>query len=336
LTSAAGASSNVLTASSSGSAVSSASTGPTTPSSTTSSTKSEKVNLKGVVVAAAQSLYVADARGNMFEVHATSNPPPVGTELRLATTKLANGTLTETRQIKVKKPLSTTVTVVGVVSFVDSKDARYALSARGVSLLIAVGSAPPPTSTICPAAPTTTSTAPPIASPTPRAAPTAWLASIFAAATTPAPPSSPSALPAIGRRLRVELSLPSRTAFGDAASLRELRRTDLGAVKPPLELAGLISAIDNSKRLITISADGPGITTCKIDLAAPASIDLKKLNTSPPEAVVAHATVDSTGSYTLTGAAPDNDATAAGSLSGAVGDFRRPRHSRISQRRGHR
>jgi hypothetical protein len=143
-------------------------------------------------------------------------------------------------------------------------------------------------------------------------------------------------MPNIGQRLKVKLSLPAPNAVGNAAVVGELSRKVLGFAKPPFELAGLVSAVDDTKRTVTLSADGAGITTCKINLTAPASIDLKALKSSPPEAIVAHATVGSDGTYSLTGAAPDSDATAAGSLAHAVGDFKKAKHARRHAARGRR
>jgi hypothetical protein len=54
-------------------------------------------------------------------------------------------------------------------------------------------------------------------------------------------------------------------------------------------------------------------------MLAPASIDLSKLAAQEP--IVAHATLSTNGSYTLTGAADDQDATTGNDLKLAVGDF---------------
>ena len=255
---------------------------PTTPTTTTpTTTVPQKLNLTGVVVsldAAAQSFDVVDRKGALHEVHSTSTPKP-GTKLELATRQLANGTLLAGRQVTQSASAQTKVTARGVVSFVDATAKRYALSARGVSLIVA--------------------------------APT---------------------VPSVGDRLEVALSLPASGAVGAAATLSELHRKERGRARPPLELAGLISTVDESRRTVTISADGAGLSSDTITISVPALIALKKL--TPAETVVAHVTVGSGDSYTLTGAAPDLDATAADSLKDAVGDFQAKRSEHGTRRAG--
>jgi hypothetical protein len=120
--------------------------------------------------------------------------------------------------------------------------------------------------------------------------------------------------------VRVELSLPSAAASATGGSLRELRRTDRGAAKSPLELAGVISAIDLTARTVTLSADGAGISKATIVLTAATPVDLRKIATQEP--VVAHAVLSAAGAYTLTGATDDQGSTNADDLSYAVGDFK--------------
>jgi hypothetical protein len=107
--------------------------------------------------------------------------------------------------------------------------------------------------------------------------------------------------------------------------LRELHRTDRGVARPPYELAGLISVISVKRRTLTISADGPGLSSATIVMSVPRSIELKKF--SVPEAIVARATVGADGTYTLTGADADTDATAANAPSSEVGDFKPEKHA---------
>jgi hypothetical protein len=270
----------------------------TPPPSTT--TEPQRLNMKAVVLAldpAAKSFYVADKRARLYEVH-SQRTPKLGTAVRMATKKLANGTLSATRVITSKHVPPKKETVQGTVSFVDATNGRYTLSARGVSLFIAASGAP-------------TSTASP--SPGPAGTPTT---------TTPTPatgPLPPFTLPNLADRVRVQLRLPAPAAVGDAATLVELTRTALGTAPGPLELAGLISTVDTAKRTVTISADGPGLSSDTITIAVPDSIDLTKI--TPAEAVVARVSVGTGGTYTLTGIEPDTDATAADDATTALGDF---------------
>jgi hypothetical protein len=198
--------------------------------------------------------------------------------------------------VRTKAPLEKKVHVEGVVSFVDQAGGRYALSARGVSLLIAPAAGAP---------------------------------------TTPSTTSTPAAvLPAVGDRLRLELALPNPGASAAGSRLTELQRSDEGRWRSPLELAGVISAIDTTIRTVTISADGQGLSNAAIGMTVPANIDLSKL--SLKEAVVAHATVSANGTYALAGAAADSGVSAADNLDFAVGDFQRrhtaSRAARVSRR----
>jgi hypothetical protein len=300
----------------------------TTPTDTTTTTtpaaitpKPPKLTLTGVVAAvdgAAQGFALVDRRGRLFAIHAATTPK-VGKLVKVSQRTLANGTIEAVRVVETKTARATKLTLEGVVTFVDPTNKRYALSSHGASMLVAAS-------------------AQPTATPASVAPPASLLDSVISALTGKAPTakpadsaSGPGPVPALGHRVKVVLAIPPATAAAATPTtigLAELARTDRGAAKPPLELAGVISAIDTTARKLAITADGAGTTNGgTVILAVPASIDLKKLATGL--AVVAHATVAADGTYTLTGLASDSGATAADDAANAFGDFKRaPRASR--------
>ena len=303
----------------------------------TATTPPPKLNLRGVVVtldANSQGFVLVDPQHRLYEVHPDSATqvvatPKLGAAVRLATRKLANGTLASSRIVVAKKlraPKS--VVVEGVVSFVDRTHNRYALSTRGVSLLITAAPAPATTS------PDTV----------PRASLLgALLGALLGGGRThsgaPAPPGTP-ALPVLGHRLEVRLAVPApvapATAPGSppapAPPFQALKQTDRGLAPQPIELAGFTSAVEPASRTLTMSADGPGLSGASLVLHVPASIDIGKILAG--ESLVVHATVVSDGTYVMTGADADTGVTAADDATNALGDFRLPHHARERTSRG--
>jgi len=139
---------------------------------------------------------------------------------------------------------------------------------------------------------------------------------LVAAASTSVPP-----LPVAGRELKLQLALPApgATAAALAKGLLEQTRTDAGAAKPPLELTGVITSIDDVAHKVTISADGQNTSGDTIVLAVPTSIKLKGLIAQ--EAVVAHATIGADGGYSFYGADADTGVSAADDPTNQLGDF---------------
>jgi hypothetical protein len=137
----------------------------------------------------------------------------------------------------------------------------------------------------------------------------------------------PPPLPASGRQLKLQLALPapSASAATVALGLLEQTRTDSGAAKPPLELAGVVTAVDAVARKVTLSADSGNTSGDTIVLSVPAAINLKPLVAQ--EAVVAHATIGTDGSYTLTGADADTGVSAADDPTNQLGDFVPTKHA---------
>jgi hypothetical protein len=284
-------------------------TSTTSTNATSTTTAPAKLNASGVVIAsdfAAQSFDIVDPKHRLVEVHAASIPS-VGTRVKFARTVLANGTDSASRSVTVRGARPSTVTVNGDVSFVNTANASYVLSAPGVSLPIDTALTPAPTTlptTTTPAATTTT----PTATTTP------------AATTIPSPSATPAPLPSVGQRLEVILSLPAATATGAAAtSLKEVSHNVSGQPSGPLDLAGVITAIDRQKRIVTVSADGPGLGSDTVPLSVPPSISLHGLR--PPATVVAQVSF-TTGVYSLSWLAPDDSATAAADRTKFLGRFR--------------
>jgi hypothetical protein len=265
---------------------------------------------------ASQSFDTIDAKHRLVEVHAATLPA-VGARVKFARSSLANGTESASRTVTIKGTRPSTVIADGVVSFVNPANASYVLSARGVSL--AIDTAPTP-------APTT----PPPATPPATITPSATI-------TPPATVTPPATLPSVGQRLQVIVSLPPAGATGAAAALKEVSHTVLaqpstpaGQPSGPLDLAGVITAIDKQKRIATISADGPGLGSDTIPLSVPPSISLRGLRT--PATVVAQVSI-AAGLYTLSWLAPDDSATTAANRTRFLGALRASAHSSRARKR---
>lgn len=316
-----------------------ATTTSTTTSTSTTSTLA-KLNAAGTVVAndfASQSFDAVDSKHRLLEVHSAklaATLPAVGTCVRFADSPLANGTTSASRTVNVQRARPATVVADGIVSFVNTANASYVLSARGVSLPIDTAATPAPTAPAATPAPATTTTTTTTQSTTTTQVPPQTLGSILlgptnvalpptptATPTNPATPASPAGagLPSVGQRLEVTISLPLAGATGPAAStLREVSRIPKGQASGPLELAGVITSFDKTKQIAAISADGPGLGSDTIPLSVPPSIALNKLGL--PATVVAHVTF-AAGIYTLTGLARDDSATAAANRTKFLGDL---------------
>lgn len=103
--------------------------------------EAEDETLKGVVVhvnKAAGSYAVAEGGGTLVAVHAPTAPQP-GTEVEVPLQSLANGTFAEAGK-RVRVGAETRAVASGVVTFVNADPAApaYAVSKRGVSMLVRV------------------------------------------------------------------------------------------------------------------------------------------------------------------------------------------------------
>jgi hypothetical protein len=103
--------------------------------------EAEEETLKGVVVhvnKAAGSYAVAEGGGTLIAVHAPTAPQP-GTEVEVPLQPLANGTFAEAGK-RVRVGAETRAVASGIVTFVNADPAApaYAVSKRGVSMLVHV------------------------------------------------------------------------------------------------------------------------------------------------------------------------------------------------------
>jgi hypothetical protein len=195
------------------------------------------------------------------------------------------------------------VRVAGTVAWADPATGRYALGARGVTLLVAV---PPP------AAPP-----PPVAGSIAPAPAAAGQATPGASA-----PTAP-AMPALGARLRVRVA-PTPAHDGQPAALVERVRRDAlppadpAAPVPPLELAGVVQSVDAQTRALVLALDPDAQPPLTVALTAPPQIDLARL--LPAQRVAVTATAAPDGTLALSGVSPDGDALAADDATAFQGD----------------
>ncbi len=111
--------------------------------------------LTGVVVetdADGQGFALAARDGRLLAIHAAGCGVASGDDLHLRAHKLANGTWAADRVRRVGDAAET-ARVVGVVSWVDPAGGRYALAARGATLLVTIP-VPPTVDPVAPAVPT--------------------------------------------------------------------------------------------------------------------------------------------------------------------------------------
>jgi len=246
--------------------------------------------LPGVVLAAdADRFTLAGRDGALLAVHAPGCGVAAGDDLHLRAWQLANGTWATDRVRRLPTPPSR-LAAVGTVSWVDPAGGRYALGARGATLVVALPALPP--------------------SPPPDPA------------TTTVPPASPPpALPALGEQVRVAFELPSPDGASVAQLVERARTTPPSAADPsvppaPLELRGRVDAVDPQARTLALTlVAGDPTTTVTTTVSEP--IDLAGVFAGQDVAVTA--TRAETG-YALTGLSADGDASAADDPTAIWGD----------------
>jgi len=256
--------------------------------------------LAGTVAAVAadgESFVLAARDGRLLHVHASGCGVAAGDDLHLRARQLANGTWSADRVRRVAG--AETLRVAGTVVWADAASGRYALGARGVTLIVTVPT-PPPT----PSAPADPAAATPPPAPVP-----------------PAPPPPP-AVPAVGTQLRLRLQ-PLAAHDGQPATLVEQVRRDAppadpAAPVPPLELSGLVQSTDPQAHTLVLALDAGAQPPLTVTLSVPATLDLTKL--LPAERVAVTATAAADGTLALTGLSPDGDALAADDATTFQGD----------------
>jgi len=255
-------------------------------------------SLAGVVVASAadgEGFVLAERDGRLLHVHASGCGVTLGDDLHLRARPLANGTWAADRVRRVAVGVGE-ARVAGTVDWVDPATGRYALGARGVTLLVAV----PPPAAPAPVPPADGQTQPAV----------------------PPPPPAP-AVPALGARLLVRVA-PSSSGDGRQASLVERARrdappaTDPAAPAPPLELAGVVQSVDAQARTLVLAIDPDAQPPLTVALAVKPPIDLARL--LPAQRLAVTATVAPDGSLALSGLSSDGDALTADDATALQGD----------------
>ncbi len=241
--------------------------------------------LAGVVVAASadgEGFALAARDGRLLAVHAGGCGLSVGDSLHLRARPLANGTWSADRVRRVRTGV-TSARAAGTVDWVDPAGGRYALGARGATLLVSLPVAP----------------------------------------ADAAPAASPAAPPALGAQLRVRLTLTPAADGQPPTLVEQRRRdapppADPGAPVAPLELTGTLAAIDAQARTLVLGLDDAQPPSVAVTLSVPPAIALTSL--LPAQRVTVTATPSPDGSYALTGVSPDADASSADDATQQQGD----------------
>ncbi|HET6448749.1 MAG TPA: hypothetical protein VFG31_06525, partial [Conexibacter sp.] len=274
--------------------------------------------LAGVVVMGAadgEGFVLATRDGGLLHVHASGCGVMLGDDLHLRARSLANGTWSADRVRRVAT--ADVARVAGTVVWTDPATGRYALGARGTTVFVTV---PQPASP-APAAPGAGVT-PPAAN---QAAPAADGIPPAVGQTAPAaaPPATAPAVPALGARVLVRLTLEAAHDGQQARLVEQVRRdapppADPAASAPPLELTGSVQSVDVQQRTLVLALDPDAQPPLTVALSVPPQLDLARLLPAQRVAVTATATPD--GTLALSGVSPDGDALAADDATALQGD----------------
>lgn len=255
--------------------------------------------LAGTVVhvnKAAGSYTVAEEGGVMSAVHAGKRPAP-GTKIEVPIRTLANGTLAEAGKRKASGSTGQ-ASLAGIVTFVDANPAApaYAVSNRGVSVLVHVHPDPAGAPAELPALGAYATLDAEIAMPQP-ATPAAPPPTPLSCAPDPALPSPP---PPVG-------ALWQRTVSAGGAPFTHG------------DFEGIVSAVCAETGQLLISADDIRAGGQDLLLAVPPAIDVSKLAVG--ESVAVGADIGADGSLTLTGLASDEHTKGADDGGATQGDL---------------
>jgi hypothetical protein len=267
--------------------------------------------IAGVVVhanPAAGSYTVVEVGGLLNAIHAAKLPVP-GTKVSVPVRTLANGTYAEdgTRKQSGKR---TSASIAGIVTFVDSDPAApaYALSKRGVSMLVRVrpdptGAAPTlpqlgayATASVEIEMPPAGAGLPPAAVPVPPAAPAP--PAVPACAADPAQPPAVPPPPAVLWQRQL-----------DAA----------GAPFASSDFAGVVTAICPDEAKLALSGDDLRQSGADVVFEVPSSIDLAGLKVG--DSAIGTAAIEAGGTLRLTGLAGDERTKGADDAKAAQGDL---------------
>ncbi len=270
----------------------------------------ELLTLSGIVVhvnPAAGSYTVAESSGALSAVHAKTLPEP-GNKLSVGVKTLANGTYAEGEAPK-KSGTASKAQLEGIVTWVDPDPAApaYALSKRGVSVLVRVR--PDPTGAV-PVLPTLGAFAKvgveleklPTASPEAPVAP---------AVPDPAAPLCEG----------VPLVVPAAVAQTPAA-VASLWQTSLDASGVPFtysDVAGVLTAVCAQEKTLLLSADDLRQAGADLVLAVPPKLATAKL--VPGDSILATVDIGAAGELTLKGLAGDERTKGADDAAATQGDL---------------
>ena len=263
----------------------------------------ESPDLAGVVVhvnPAAGSYTVVEEGGLMTAVH-TAKPPAAGARIEVPIRTLANGTLAEGGRRKAKGTVKKT-TLAGIVTFVDAtpSDPAYAVSNRGVSLLVHVRPDPAGAAPKLPELGAYASVAVEIEAPTPP---------------VPAPESSPA--PAAG--CQPDPTQAAAPAIVPRGVLWQSTISSGGAPFTSSAFEGIVAGVCAETGQVLISADDTRESGRDLLFTVPAGIKTTKIKIG--ESVLVNAAIAADGSLSLTGLASDELVKGADDAALAQGDL---------------
>lgn len=271
----------------------------------------EAQQLSGVVVhvnPAAGSYTVAEAGGLLTAVHAAKLPVP-GAAVSVPVRMLANGTAAEAGPRK-QRGTKAQADLEGIVTFVDPDSAApaYAVSKRGVSVLVHIHPDPAGAPAVLPqlgayaVVAVDVEKAPP-ASELPVAPP--------AEAIPPAEPTPPACAP--------DPALPAVVPPAPVGILWQRQLDADGAPFASSDFAGVVMATCPSEGLLRLSADDLRESGSDLVFTVPAAIDTGQLK--PGDSVTATAAIAADGTLSLTGLAGDERTKGADDATTAQGDL---------------
>jgi hypothetical protein len=269
----------------------------------------EEQSLAGVVVhvnLAAGSYTLAEAGGTLNAVHA-AEPPPPGAKVKVPVRLLANGTFAEAGKA-VRSGSRRRTTLKGIVTYLDPTPTApaYAVSKRGVSLLVHVHPDPAGAAPTLPALGDFASVTVDIERPQAPAEP------------PPAEPVATEPAPATPVTCAADPAQPL-PAIAPKAVLWQHEESAEGAPFTYADFAGIVVAVCPETGQLAISADDIREGLHDVVFTVPAAIDTSKLKIG--QSVTATATFGDDGSLTLAGIASDELAKGADDFKATQGDL---------------
>lgn len=274
--------------------------------------ETEPQELSGVVVhvnPAAGSYTVAEASGTLNAVHAGKAPAP-GAEIEVPVRPLVNGTFAEAGR-RLRTASATRATLSGIVTYVDPTPEApvYALSKRGVSVLVHVHPEPGGAPVELPVPGTLAEVKVEIESPP-----------LSDAIDPESPPPAIEPVPAeTVPGCAPDPALPTPPAFAPAAVLWQRRLSADGVPFAYGDFEGAIAAVCPESEQLAISADDIRESSHDLVFTVPAEIDTGGLDVG--QSVAATATIGPAGALTLTGLASDERTKGADDYRATQGDL---------------